>query len=92
MNKIFGKYGDIVLFTLIGLGGLFTWLQSIDLKAILFPLVCHVPATAQIVADDCTGKIIEFAGKWVAITSGAALFIGRAVAWITGILTAIKKE
>jgi len=70
----------IVFFTLTGLLGLVTALEAIDLKAVLLPLVCHVPANAQIIADECTGKLIQYVGYF---TAG----VGAVGVWLRTITT-----
>jgi hypothetical protein len=77
-------YKTIIYFTIIGALGLVTALEAVDLKAILLPLVCHVSPEAQIVADECTGKIIQYAGLfmtgfatvggWLRIITSTAVF------------------
>ncbi len=65
-------------FGAIGALGLVTALQGIDVKSFLLPLVCQVPENAQIVADECTGKIISLVGYWTSGLSALAIFL-RAV-------------
>lgn len=87
MKNLMGKYGHIILFTLIGVSGALAALKAIDLQAILFPLVCHVAADTQAVANECTGKIIAFTGKWVAILAGVGAFIERTIVIVNKILS-----
>jgi len=65
----------IAFFTITGLLGLVTALEAIDLKAILLPLVCHVPANAQIIADECTGKIVQYAGYFTVGVSAVGVWL-----------------
>lgn len=64
-----------VFFIITGLLGLVTALESIDVKEFLFPLLCQMPANAQIVADECTGKIVQAAGMYTAGLSAAGILL-----------------
>lgn len=66
-----------VIFTIIGIMGLVTALEAVDVKSILLPLVCHVDP-ANFYADNCTEGVIKFAGIWTSIISVIALWL-RAV-------------
>lgn len=65
----------LLFFTATGLLGLVTALEAVDIKAIALPLICHVPENAQIVADECTGKIVSTAGVITAAISGIGVFL-----------------
>ena len=79
-----------LFFTITGILGLIAALEAIDVKSILFPLICHVPAEAQIVADECTEKVIKLAGAWSAGISAAGIFL-RAIT-TSAIFKAIIRE
>lgn len=68
----------IVFFTLTGLTGLFAWMETLPLNDMLLQFVCHVPANAEIVTDECTGKMVQFGGKILAGVSAVGVFL-RAV-------------
>lgn len=69
-----------IFFTIVGILGLVTALEAVDIKSILLPLVCHVDASTVAVpgAEDCTYKIIKIAGVWTSVLSGVGIFL-RAV-------------
>lgn len=78
----------VIFFTVTGVLGLTTALEGIDLKEILLPLVCHAPANAQIVADECTGKIIQYAGYFTAGVSAVGVWLRTITA--TSIFKSLK--
>lgn len=61
-------FRSFVVWLIIGLLGLVTALESIDVKSILLPLVCQVdPSTAEVPsaeASDCVSKVIKYVGYW----------------------------
>lgn len=67
----------IISFTIIGLLGLLTALETIDVKAILLPLVCHTdPALVMTEpADDCAGKVIKLAGYWTTAIAAVGMVL-----------------
>lgn len=69
------RWKTLLFFTATGLLGLITAFEAIDVKAIALPLICHVPENAQIVADECTGKIVEAAGAITASISAIGIFL-----------------
>ncbi len=70
-------FRSIAFFTFVGLLGLITALETVDVKAIMLPLVCHVDASTVPVdgADDCTTKVIKYAGLWTAGIGAVGLFL-----------------
>lgn len=78
-----------VVFTIIGVLGLVTALEAVDIKSIFVPLVCHVDPAAA-VADDCTAKIIKLAGVWTSALGAVGVFL-RAVT-TSAIFKSLKDE
>lgn len=68
-------YKTIIFFTATGALGLVTALEAIPVKDIALQLVCHAPANAQIVADECTGKIIKYVGYFTAAVSMVGVWL-----------------
>jgi len=77
------------VFTVVGVLGLVTALEAVDIKSILVPLVCHVDAGA-VIADDCTAKIIKLAGVWTSALGTVGVFL-RAVT-TSAIFKSLKDE
>lgn len=67
-----------ITFTIVGILGLVTAFEAVDIKSILLPLVCHVDPAVAFVSDACTDKIIKLAGAWTAGLGAAGVFL-RAV-------------
>lgn len=65
----------IAFFTLTGALGLVTALEGIPVKDIALQIVCHAPVDAQIVADECTGKIVKYVGYFVTGVSFAGVWL-----------------
>jgi len=65
----------IAFFTITGLLGLVTALEGVPVKEIALQMVCHAPVDAQIVADECTGKIVKYSGYFVAGMSFAGAWL-----------------
>lgn len=77
-----------IIFTIIGLVGLVTALEAIDVKSILLPLVCHVDPASDFVADDCTTKIVKIAGVWTSVIAGVGIWLR--VITTSGIFKSLK--
>lgn len=80
-----------VVFTIVGVLGLVTALEAVDIKSILVPLVCHVDAaTANTITNDCTTNIVKIAGVWTSVLGAVGVFL-RAVT-TSGIFKSLKDE
>lgn len=70
MEKFFLKSKTIIFFSVMAALSAVTFFEGFDVKGFLFQAVCHVSPEAQIVADECTGKVIKVAS---AITGGMSV-------------------
>ena len=66
---------SFIFFTLIGLLGLFTALEGIDITAFLLPLVCHVDPAVTLVGITCAEGIVKIAGLWTTGLAAAGIFL-----------------
>jgi len=74
LNYIKG-FRTFIVFTLIGVIGMLTALESIDVAKILLPLVCHFDPATYDPAQPCSVKVLKWAGYWTAGISGLAMFL-----------------
>lgn len=86
-------FRTVAIFAIIGLLGLVTALEAIDVKAFLLPLVCQAdPAIALAVGsvpNECVSNVIKYVGYW---TSGlSALGIGLRMITTSSIFKSFKE-